>query len=73
MFLLNASFAFYVACPNSQKQADLFYIIVFKVINKHAPLRLVTFRHSDKPWIIEYFKQSISRRAEAYQTCRTVY
>jgi hypothetical protein len=58
---------------NCQKQTNLFYTILFEIINKHALLHLVKIRNNDKPWITEYFKQLISRRDEAYRASHTVY
>jgi hypothetical protein len=53
---------------DSQKQADMFYAVVFDIINKYAPVRRVKIKNNDKPWIAVYFKQLISRRDDAFTT-----
>lgn len=50
-----------------QMQADLFYTVLFDIVNRHAPLRIFKLKNNDKPWITQYFKQLVARRDVAYK------
>ena len=51
---------------DSQEQANILYSILLQAVNKHAPIKRLTFKANDKPWISSHFKDLIEARNKEF-------
>ncbi len=50
-----------------QLQADLFYSVLFEIVDRNAPIRHLRLKNSDRPWVTAVFKNLIEQRNYAFR------
>jgi len=50
-----------------QCQADIFYDLIFEIVDRHAPMILSRVKNNDRPWVTSYFKDIVNQRDDAYE------
>ena len=52
---------------NIQLQANIFYELIFRLVDKYAPLVMCKRKNNDRPWVTSYFKEIVHKRDVAYK------
>ena len=56
---------------DSQEQGNILYSVLLQAVNKHAPVKRLTFKNNDKPWISSHFKELIEARNKEFVNGRS--
>ena len=56
---------------DSQEQANILYSVLLEAVNKYAPIKRLTFKTNDKPWISSHFKDLIDARNKEFVNGRS--
>ena len=70
--LVKADLRKFYLCTDIQSQANIFYDLIFYLVDKYAPLVLCKLKDNDKPWVTMYFKELIHNRDVAFRKGDTV-
>ena len=65
--LINFNWTSFYLETDVQIQADMFYEVLFNLVDRFAPMKCYKFKNNDRPWVTQHFKDLVLKRNLAFR------